>query len=220
MRQLILIFSLGLIFFSSCRDNDEGQASFTIDKPINFQSLEVGQKMAFVNYKSQCVDISSEVDFGGDTIILEVMINHDNEEFVISEYYTPYSESVVDITPVAIQYSIHTEGDFIRIPERFNSQIFWFYANDTIRLQPENTINLSQVGCQLQKENDVIFVGNEIGRTPEFKIDNRMISNKLTVSCEPYFDLDGYLFYDETTIYGSHVTYFLSENFNGWIKYR
>ena len=157
MRLLIFILSLTLFLFSSCRDKEENRPSFTIDNPMNFESLQVGQKMAFVNYKSTCSEIKSDVDFGGDTVILEEVTNIDNREFVISEYYTRHSESVVDIQPSPIEYSIHWEESFIRIPERFNSQIFWFYANDTIRLQPENTIELSQVGCQLEKENDIIF---------------------------------------------------------------
>ncbi len=218
MRQFLLL-SLVLILISSCSNDEERRASFTIEKDMNFSALEVGQKLAFINYNSNCSDITSDVNFGGDTIILEVITNHENREFVISEYYTPYSESIVDIQPPAIEYSIHWEDDFIRIPERFNSQVFWFYANDTIWLEPQNTIALTQVGCQLEKEDNVVFVGNEIGVTPQFKIMDKRIRNKLTVSCEPYFDLDGYLFYDRNTLYGSHVTYFLNDNFQGWIRY-
>ncbi len=201
----------------SCGDDQEvSTRSFKIDKPLNLQDLEHGQRLAFVKYSADCSDIS-QVEFLSDTLIVDVHGTQIENTYVLFEYFTPYSDSYDSFTN-PFTHTVNDTEDYVLIPERHSSQLFFFYANDTIFKNPTHDLNLIQDDCQLYINSNDPFIGNDIGLIEDFNIGDKRLQNKTVISCEPFFDLDGYILYDPYTIHASHVTWFGSNTVQGWMK--
>ena len=116
-----------------------------------------------------------------------------------------------------VRYPVYEDaGQKIRIPERFNSALFFFYGNDTVTLAPQDRVNLVQNDCRLMLGNNN-FIGNEFGLVNDFQVGNINIQDKTAVSCIPViFDLDAYLMYDQNQLYLSQSVDFDGVT-NGWV---
>lgn len=175
---------------------------------VDFADPQDGQKTMYLNYTSTCESLDGDFEFTGDTLILEVL--QSNKATVLMEYFTPNSISGRFDT---IYHQIESHGTFALLPERTKSSLFYFYGNDTLRLQPNNHQKVKQDGCRL-----VIggknFEENEIGYLETVTIGDFTIEDKTVVSCIPMpLFLDGYLAYDANHLYLAHTA--SASEFNG-----
>jgi len=114
-------------------------------------------------------------------------------------------------------YLTFFKNDYLLLPDRFNSNFFWFYGNDTLHLQPAQTVGLVQNECGLVLE-DEPFIGNDIGTLSSFKVDEVELKNKIAVSCVPgFFEVDAYLIYHDKSLQASHVIQ-SGEIVRGWMQ--
>lgn len=203
MKNVAFLFLVSFLFFISC-SKDGSVVPPELIPDINFSDLEIGQTSSFVGYYSTCSEYQDNFEFRKDTLMLKVSAQ-EGATFTIEEYYTPYSESYINGQTAVLEYEMTYQFDYLLIPERGSSQLFWFYANDTLQLQPGLTVNLQQESCTLFNDSN-LFIGNDIGKVQEFEIGTEMIRNKYGVSCVPgWFNVDAYLIYDESGLFASHV---------------
>lgn len=175
---------------------------------VDFADPQDGQKTMYLNYTSTCESLAGDFEFGGDTLILEVL--RSNKAIVLMEYFTPASASGrVD----TVYHEIESHGTFALLPERTKSSLFYFYGNDTLRLQPDNHRKVKQDGCRLTIGGNN-FEENEIGYLETVTIGDITIEDKTVVSCIPMpLFLDGYLAYDANHLYLAHTA--SASEFNG-----
>lgn len=199
MRALLLITCLS-IFIMACNDDT------LIEIPknsVDLSDLKVGQKSQFLTYKSTCNNLQGDFQLTGDTLIVEI-IEEDNF-LKFKEYYTPYSPMYINGSTNPIIHKVETYDDFILIPERFSSRLFFFYGNDTIRINNSNRENMVQNNCRIDF-NGSTFIGNEIGFIDKFEIGGIVQTAKTVVSCVPMvLYLDAYLIYDNSQLCMSHA---------------
>jgi hypothetical protein len=204
-----ILFSLILV---ACHSDETFTEIIAGEGNINLANLEEGQKSKYLRYQSTCG--SSELQFTGDTLLVEAVIM--GEKVYLKESLTLGSPANVGGYRL---FEVKRNGHDVLIPERDGSFLFYFYGNDTLHLQPSWKVDLIQQGCRmiLNGEN---FIGNEIGRIPDFRIGNIRQVDKTVVSCVPiFFAIDAYLIYDENYLYMSHtVTNDLGDAFvSGWV---
>ena len=214
MKKSFLVLAFGFLFLYGCSsDNDVQLPKITNPNPIDLSDLQVGQKSYYRRYQMEC-ESPSLFRYTGDTLTVEV-VEEEGEKF-LWEYFTPHSPLATETTEI-IRYPIIEEaGQKIRIPERFNSALFFFYGNDTITLVPEQKVDLQQISCRLMLGNNN-FIGNEFGQVDNFQVGSIQIQNKTAVSCVPIvFDLDAYLMYDQNQLYLSQSLTTLGI-INGWV---
>lgn len=200
----LLFFITGLILLTACRQDDKPFMPTFFNDQVNFSDLKAGQQSLYRAYQADCADMEGTFEWTEDTLVLEVMSGESG--LFLQESFTKYSPSYNEAQPT-VQYPISSINDGVLLPERSASQLFYFYANDTIRLNPTHDVTLEQDVCLL-KNNDDVFIGNDIGYVPSFKIGEVEQEEKTAVSCEPFFELDGYLIYDNEQLHVSHVTFF------------
>lgn len=122
-----------------------------------------------------------------------------NDSLFLHEYYSSGSMLESDVEHVIIPLS-----EYVLIPHRFDSQMLFFYGNDTIFTSPLNRVPLRQNQCRLDI-NDQAFIGNEIGSVDQFRFRQIEINDVTAVSCVPgFFDLDAYIFY-KTHLSAVHI---------------
>lgn len=210
MKKLSVIFPLLLFAVCSCDQ--------LIDVPapqpdpqngwVDFADPQNGQKTMYLNYTSTCEALDGDFEFVGDTLILEVLKS--NKATVLMEYFTPGSISENRDT---IYHEIESHGSFALLPERTKSSLFYFYGNDTLRLQPDNHQKVKQDGCRLTIGGKN-FEENEIGYLESVTIGDITIEDKTVVSCIPMIMfIDGYLAYDANHLYMMHTA--SASEFNG-----
>ncbi len=201
---LLLIFSLLLL---ACNKDEHTDP---VSSQVDLVNLEVGQKSFYRSYKATCSDGISDFAWRGTTLILEVTEN--DGQLFFEESFT--DDSAINIPPVSYPVTVIDGG--ILIPDRDESLLFYFYANDTIRLNPEHDVILEQDGCFVIQDSTP-FVGNDIGTIPLFQVGEVRETNKTIVSCEPFAQLDGYLIYDNH-LRVSHVIYMdvFDSTVSGW----
>jgi len=205
MKQLSLLFFSLMLLTLSCSKEDPINPKPIDETAINFSNLQAGQKSFYQFYTTKCDSLEEEFTYSGDTLVVEVVEGETN--LAIREYFTENSPRYLSgANTETIEYIVKTGKDKILLPQRDNSFLFFFYANDTLRLQPEQQVNLVQQDCKLHLS-DNPFVGNDIGRVESFTIGDIIQRNKIVASCEPFFDLDAYLIYDENQLFMSHVIY-------------
>lgn len=175
-------------------------------KNVDLSSLEEGQKSYYYRYTTSCDNMEDDFEFTGDTLILEVV--KVEEELYMKEYVTPNSPLYLDGSwTEEISYSVKNAGSGLIMPDHWNSALFFFYSNDTLRLGMNHDVNLIQDGCKMLLE-DEPFIGNDIGNISHFKVGPVQYNDLTAVSCEPLENLDAYLIHDENRLYGSHVILF------------
>ncbi len=196
-----------LLIFASCEkeSNPVITPNPLFTKPaLDLSDLQVGQRGVYVNYRTTCSNLMNPAIFVNDTLVVDVIEN--GGSLFLKEYFTPHSERYKDgwIEPNLIFVEQHE--DFILLPERWSSALFFFYGNDTIHLNPEVRVPLHQEQCKLMHDNDNPFIGNDIGLLNYMRVGAFSYSDKTAVSCVPLiYDLDAYLVYDQKKLYLSHT---------------
>lgn len=175
---------------------------------VDFADPQNGQKTIYLNYTSTCESLNGDFQFTGDTLILEVLKS--NKATVLMEYFTPNSISGRFDT---VYHQIESHGTYALLPERTKSSLFYFYGNDTLRLQPDTHQKVKQDGCRLTIGGKN-FEENEIGYLETVTIGDITIEDKTVVSCIPMIMfIDGYLAYDANHLYMMHTA--SASEFNG-----
>ncbi len=213
-----------LVVLNACtKDNDP-----IIDPPnpvpetaLNLSDLKEGQQSLFVKYISTCDSLEEKFEYTRDTMVVEVV--EQGGELFLKEYYTEHSPIYLDtfIPNDPIYYPISGIENNVIIPERVNSALFYFYGNDTIRLNRQHDVNLVQQGCKLMIDSNP-FIGDEIGEVQNFLFGDIEVKNKTVVSCVPMVDIDAYLIYSNEQLFLSHTVTivefmgFIEEYIAGW----
>lgn len=204
---LSLCFCMGL---SACED--------TIPSPVelslNFSNLEVGQKAAYQRYTSTCAGFERDFKLTGDILIVEVI--EEDGQLMLQETFTPESP-MYQTNPSPLTHPITSDGEKIIIPNRWGSQLFFFYGNDSLFLNPQHNAALKQDRCVMMQDGTP-FIGNEIGKIDKFEIGSLEQKDKTAVSCVPgsmFGNLEAYLIYDEKRILMSH-TMQDGDQISGW----
>ena len=196
----LLFFLAGLLLLTGCKQDDTIEPT---PAQVNFSNLIVGQKSFYRAYSvSDCANVNN-FEWTGDTLVLEVLGT--SSGVVLQDVLTEYSPSFNEETD-PVQYPVSHIMEGVLLPERLQSALFYFYASDTLRINPTHDVTLQQDECFLMN-NDNVFIGNDIGYLPSFEIGEVRQQEKTAVSCEPWLELDGYLIYDKY-LHVSHVASF------------
>ncbi len=196
--------TLLLLFLLGCgSDGILPSSRFNGQNTVDLGNPQVGQKTYFQGFITLCESLEEDFEYTGDTLILEVF-ERENEYF-FGEYFTPHSGTYLDSqVHDTTYYPFKVAESFILLPERSRSTLFFFYGNDTLRLNPPSRAALVQEDCYLQLEGEV-FDGDEIGKVRKIELGEIKINDKTAVSCIPLiFDLDAYLVYDSKEL---HLSY-------------
>lgn len=201
------------LIFSTCKKEEptteENPRIIYGTGEVNFSDLRVGQKSTYKRYSSgTCfmVDIPQFPSTPPDTLYLEV-VDMNYEVVTLSERFSEGSNFYQNGITRTFKYNITTEDDFLLIPERDSSALFYFYANDTLRLHPPNPVELTQDHC-LVFTPDTTLIQDEIGVIEEFRFFDKIIeSQQYAVSCIPttLSIENGYLLYDSNGLNVSYV---------------
>ena len=198
MRILSLSLILSLIFLSSC---DKDPIIFVPgENQINFQSPGFGQENYYVRYSGTC----GNLDPTGDTLILRIK-SFDGINMLLEETFTEASPAY---HPLPFVYPAVWNNDLLEIEAdvRASSSLFYFFGSDSLKLTMAHTSSLHQDNCLVWNDNEE-FIGDYIGRIPEFRIDDHAYNDKKVVSCVPeILNLDGYLLYDANNLYASFTS--------------
>lgn len=188
-----------LLFIFSCeKEESTPQKKYGTGK-VNFSDLKIGQKSTYLSFIGICND---EFEFGdqffADTLLLEV-VDMNDEILTFSESLTKGSGQNPTGQLQTIKYEVIKKENYLLIPERDSSALFYFYANDTLHLNPANLVDLRQESCFLMMAEST-FSGNEIGLVKGFEVLDNQLNEKIAVSCVPPVITgieNGYLLYDE-----------------------
>ena len=201
MKQLSMLAFIAMLLSACTKEN---QLNPDAD-PIDFSNLKVGQQSVFQQYRTSCDDPDGDFQYTGNKLLLEV--TERNGLMYLTEELLRESPGYIRSRDNTLSMRIESQGDRVLIPERDRSRIFFFYANDTIWLQPRQQVQLIQKDCQLIQNEDP-FIGNDIGSVTNFKVGEVDHRDKKAVSCVPMdLNIDAYLIYDEKQLYVSHVIY-------------
>jgi len=205
MKNLTLFF-FAVLFIIACQ-KEETKIIRGSNGKINLSSLEVGQQSRYVRYSATCQFTDNlNITLGIDTLVVDIIENN-RGTFTFAESFTKGSNFYQTGNTDETLYSVTPENNYILIPDRDSSTLFWFYGNDTLHLQPENLIPTIQFDCYLINGPNDFFRGNEITILEKFAIGDIILENKYAVSCLPvsqsFQNLDGYLLYDENNLYVS-----------------
>lgn len=222
MKQLPYLFFSLMLLTLSCSKEDPINTKPIDTTVVNFSNLQVGQKSFYQFYTTKCDSLEQEFSYSGDTLVIEVIEREAN--LAIREYFTENSPRYINgINTEAVEYIVKPSKDDLILPQRENSNLFFFYGNDTLRLRPDQLVNLEQNDCKLHLS-DNPFTGNDVGTVESFTIGDITQRNKIAASCVPFFDLDAYLIYDENQLSMSHVIYeeyfwdeLISTRIEGWV---
>jgi len=183
-----LFISLSLLLLFACSKEEEGpQKEFGTGK-VNFSDLKIGQQSTYVHYAGICIDDPPipGIDIPlGDTLILEV-VDMNDRVITLSERMSEGSTLYQAGLTRTVEYNMVEHEDFLLIPIRDSSALFYFYANDTIHLRPRTTINLEGATCFLSNA-DTIFTGDDIGIINDFRVFDKVLEEQIAVSCLPPF---------------------------------
>ncbi len=197
----------------SCKQDDDS-TNHIKNTSINLQMLEEGQRSMFLRLDGNC-GLPESYGYTQDTLVLEVF--EENSQLQFREYFT-YGSPLFETSPDPIIYPVHIHENFILIPEREQSTLFFFYGNDTIFTNPEPEIDLQQEGCMPMKDGQ-IFDGDAIAFLPEFALHDISLQKQTVVSCVPViFELEAYLCYRNGKLNLSYTlgSGFPTISFQGW----
>lgn len=181
---------------------------------IDLSKLEHGQYSYFVRYESTCENLNGDFRLTGDTLKVEVI--EENNDFLLKETFTENSPMYINGQIEPTIHEVMPYDDFILIPERFNSALFFFYGNDTIHTRNLERQDMVQNSCRIDF-NGSTFIGNEIGFVDKFELGDIEYKNKTVVSCLPMMiELDAYLMYDNKELVMSHTIDKFSNQIWGW----
>ena len=197
MKKILLILSCISLSFTACSTDDTTGVTDSLD----LNALRVGQESILILYKSSCNQFPEVINFTGDSLRWKVKSRLGNI-FLVEEAFTAGSP-LYNLEPV--QYSIIDYQDYVLVPDRFSSNLFFFYGNDTIYKSPTPTLNLEQDACNFVDSSNAIFTGDAIAHVVQAEIGERSLSNQILVSCVPIkLNLNGYILYSEGKIESIH----------------
>lgn len=199
---LLLVFIMSC-FLTAC-EKDPIAPTPSIKNHVDLRAPIIGQRSMYLKYTSDCKQDSFR--FTGDTLFLDVIDQAGSLN--LEESYSEGSPSYSPQNPI-YSYPLESIKDAALLPDRSSSNLFFFYANDTIHLNPLHSTHLIQDSCTLIQNGDP-FIGNDIGFLSSFNFGSIVMKDVTSVSCEPFWELDAYLLYDEGKIKASHVVSFES----------
>ncbi|MEZ4776485.1 MAG: hypothetical protein R3D00_25135 [Bacteroidia bacterium] len=204
MNKLTFISLFALLTFAACKVAPVVPDPAENKDAVNFAAPAVGQKSLFLHYTTTCQQLNKDFVFTGDTLILEVI--EKSGQIHLRESLTPTSPMYVSgAFQQPIEYSLTSAGDYALIPDRWNSALFYFYGNDTLRLNYPTDVTLVQNDCKLMLSGDP-FIGDEVGFVKSFAFGDIRQTDKTVVSCIPVMlQLDAYLISDARHLYMSHT---------------
>ncbi len=214
MKNLVYLLIPSLLLLSACTKDDDNQSD--PETPKNYVSLKspkTGQQNMYVQYRKECGQDDS-FQYTGDTLILSVI--ESDTATLLKETFTSGSTNLSEMEDAI--YPIYPNEDYILIPERQASWLFFFYGNDTIHLNQPADVELTQDNCVLTYLNGETFIGNEIASITSYEIGDIGLFNKSAISCvPPIMDIEAYLIYDKKGIEVSSTMDLLGSNLNGWV---
>lgn len=217
MNVRLLLFAGLCFYFTNCEKEPTTTTPPPDNQSVDLSNLKAGQKSIYERYTTVCDALGTEFKRTGDILHLEVLA--EEGQLYFKESLTPESPLVIDGTITEpYTHKVNSEEEYILIPERAGSLLFYFYANDTIGLNPNHDVTLKQEDCRLVLGEEP-FIGNDIGWLEQFEVGDVEQKNKTVISCEPFEDLDAYLFYDSKELFVSHVVTFgwAGNSVNGWV---
>ncbi|MEM8908104.1 MAG: hypothetical protein AAGD05_09690 [Bacteroidota bacterium] len=221
-----VLLSLILVFLLSACSKEEEVIVVPPAEPVfpehllNLSELKAGQRSVYVKYETKCENQLQNFTYTGDTLIIEVI--EKDGQLAFQESYSPGSP-IYQSNPYYQDpkiYPVEQQGELIFLRDRANSDLFFFYGNDTLQVNPAHDVALEQYGCLLLQENTP-FIGNDIAQLGRFQVGDIVQTNKTAVSCVPIIDLDAYLIYDQNQLYQSHtinIVEFNGEILEDWIS--
>lgn len=217
MNVRLLLFAGLCLYFTNCEKEPATTTPPPDSQSVDFSNLKAGQKSVYERYTTVCGALGTEFKRTGDILNLEVL--EEEGQLYFKESLTPESPLVIDGTITEpYTHEVSSKEAYMLIPERAGSLLFYFYANDTIGLNPNHDVTLKQEDCRLVLGEEP-FIGNDIGWLEQFEVGDVEQKDKTVISCEPFEDLDAYLFYDSKQLYVSHVVTFgwAGNSVNGWV---
>ncbi|MGB4848123.1 MAG: hypothetical protein WBP41_09415 [Saprospiraceae bacterium] len=172
-------------------------------KQINFQSPAANQENTYIRYFGFCEYFNPTLD----TLILKV-VNIRNNVLQLRETFTSHSPMYA-YHPDPVSYEVIWNGDYIiTTPNvRAESNLFFFFAADTLWFKKPSALTLNQDQCRLY-EGTTPFEGSAIGSIPLFKAGAEEFLQKKVITQLPVSDTiliwDQYLVYDRNNIYSSY----------------
>ena len=202
MKLLIPSVALVCVTLLACKKDEQPKPTSNGNyNPVVLSDLTPGQNTTYRAYTTTCGNLNGDFRFTGDLLVLEVLEVDDTLYF--KEYYTEDSPSAAG--GFEYMHPVIVEDDYLLIKERWGSQLFYFYGNDTVFLNPDEQVVLEQSGCQLMQAGTP-FIGNDIGHLSDFSFGGVHIEDRTAVSCVPMmFGLEAYLFYNDQELTASHT---------------
>ena len=170
--------------------------------------------MDFLMFTSDCSDFDGAFQLTGDTLSWSVdMVTPDS--ILLKEEFTPGSP-LAELSEASMVKVTEANADHILIPERWNSNLFFFYGNDTLRVNPTHTVTLEQEDCSFKLGED-IFRGDEIAFIDQLDIQDYKLKDMTVVSCVPGGVADAYIIYQNGNIKAIFSQSFFSSEVRGFI---
>lgn len=188
MHKFFKLWPLAILMIISC-DEQDSTPRYLINQSsgIDLRNIEVGDQAKYVLYQSDC---DANFQFTGDT--LEVEVIERNDSLFFKESYSEGSSIEIEA-----EHLIIPKDGYVLVPQRWNSQLLFFYGNDTIFLDRPTNVQLVQNGCRLFLGENA-FIGEEIGSVERFSFGDFSISDRRGISCVPGFmAMEAYIFYED-----------------------
>ncbi len=188
---------LSLSFLTSCEKDNTFKPGANV---VNLQSPAVNQENFYLRYSGECGTLTPT----GDTLIFRIK-EVDGSNLEIEEIFTPGSPSY---SPNGYVYPATWSTEFLDIDADFrvNSQLFFFYGSDSLKLKMDPSLHLTQNNCIVWNGQDG-FEGDAIATVPNFRVADINYGPTKIVSCVPVIlDLDAYLVYDKHNLYSSFTS--------------
>jgi len=209
------------LLFTACKEApvEPIPPQFNLTNTIDWSNPQPGQQTWYQRYESECDKLHRKFKWAGDTLVVEV-VSRDNQLF-LEETLTDNSVSRLEqgeYQPALHRIEFHDE--YLLLPERWASSLFFFFGNDTLPLNVSENPTLIQEGCTLRLE-DEEFIGDETGQLDQFNVGPVSIRDKRAMSCLPggflTIEMQAYLMFDSRELFLSH-TVTDGEDVRGWVR--
>lgn len=201
MKAIIFALPTLILCLTACGEDDEPRLPYPIDPQyINFQAPEVGQYNEYESKFFTCGEANAETT----ALIKWEVIAVTESEVQIRE--TSDGQEITVFTADRLE-----EGWSISAEERVRSNMLFFYGDDLIRINAPTTAEVQQQDCVFFDGQEK-FTGEYVAKAEEFIVGDFGLRDMKVVSCVPtILDLDGYLLYNEYTLWASFSANSLSE---------